>query len=112
MKTGRGGVLEEEGDGISDDHPMPGTLGREGRCGGVVHPHARVSAGPGVASEEYHGFVGRTAIRRSLTRYLVHLNVLAAKQPLEVHIVDGWLVRNGAAQDPMTHQAWKKRVGR
>ena len=89
MKARRGSVFEEEGDGISGDRPAAGTLGWEGCRGGVVHPHARVCAGPGIASEDYHGFVGGTTIGRPLARYLVHLNVLAAKQPLEVHIMDG-----------------------
>ena len=110
MKARRGGVLEEEGDGISGDGPAASALGREGRRGGVVHPHARVSAGRGIASEEHHGFVGGSAIRRALARHLVHLNVLAAKQPLEVHIMDGLLAGDGAAQYPMPHQAWKERV--
>src|SRR6185437_14579762 len=112
MKARRGSVLEEEGDRISGDRPAASALGWEGRRGGVVHPHARVFASLGIASEENHGFVGGTAIRRALARYLVHLNVLAAKQPLEVHIMDRLLARDGAAQYPMPHQAWKERVGR
>src|SRR6185312_8069703 len=84
--------------------PLPGLFQR-------VVKERRMKAGRGIASEEYHGFVGGTAIGRSLARYLVHLNVLAAKQPLEVHIMDGLLVRDCAAQNPMPHQAWKERVG-
>src|SRR5215210_3062137 len=38
--------------------------------------------------------------RPTLARYLVHLNVLAAQQPLEVHIMDGLLAGNSATQYP------------
>jgi len=39
VKACRGGVLEQERDGIPDDGAAPGTLGRERRRGGVIHPH-------------------------------------------------------------------------
>ena len=58
----------------------------------------------------HHRFIGRRAPRRSRARYFVHLDVLAAQQPFERHIVDGLSAGNGAAQHPMPNKAWEERV--
>src|SRR6266480_4015208 len=103
------GVVEQEGNGIASYGAAADALGIEGCRGSVIEPHAGIHAGLGIATKQHHRFIGR-AIQRWHARYFVHLQVLAAQQPLEGHIVDGLLASDGAAQHPTPNKAWEERV--
>jgi hypothetical protein len=110
METVRGGVPEQERNGVAGNGAVTNSLSIKGAGASVVEPEAGVLPAAGISPEQDHGLVRRPAVGRALPRHLVHLDVLTAEHPLERHVMNGLLVRDGPAKHPMPDEPVEERV--
>src|SRR4051812_35985551 len=103
-------VVEQKGNGIAVHSPMAGARRVERGGRRIVHPHAGVFTGPGIATEEHDRLVRRRAVGRALARHLVHLHVFAPEHPIERDVVRRLRAGDGARQHPVSDETIEERV--
>src|SRR5438477_13210228 len=101
-------VVEHEGHRVASHRSSANTLRVERAGRGVVEPETGVLAGAGVPTQKDDCLIGRRPVRCTLSGHLMHLDILAAQDPVEGHIMGRRLPGYRPAQHPVPDQTIEK----